>query len=274
MFTFLSDFFQNKGIDLLSALPLTECRLQKPHLLERAGITDGTVFLIAVPYFTPACAAADRNLSAYAVSRDYHGFFAELFDELLPLLQKIYPNERFACFADHSPIDERDAAARTGLGIIGRNGLLITEKYSSYVFLGEVVTSAKIETPTPVEIRTCEDCGKCQRACPMAVYGECLSALTQKKGELSEAETAYLLRYGSVWGCDICQEVCPHTQRAIKSESIYTKIPYFLERPIPHLTSEILCELSNEEFSRRAYAWRGKQTILRNLLLTEREKSR
>ena len=269
MFHFLFDFLQKKGIDTVSALPLSECKIQRAYLLEREGISDGTVFLLAIPYFTKPCTDDSRNLSAYAVSRDYHGFYKELFGELLPLLQKNYPEHRFACFADHSPIDERDAAARAGIGVIGKNGLLITEKYSSYVFLGEVVTSAILQTPPLQEIRFCENCGRCQQACPMEVCGGCLSALTQKKGVLSEKEQADIIRYGSVWGCDICQEVCPHTLRAIQSGSIYTQIPYFTQQTIPHLTASRLGKMTDEEFSARAYAWRGRETILRNLLIME-----
>ncbi|MBQ5892842.1 MAG: epoxyqueuosine reductase, partial [Clostridia bacterium] len=237
--------------------------MTKPYLLERAGITSGSAVILAVPYFTPACASPERNLSAYAVGRNYHAFFDALFEELLPLLKERYPEHRFAGFADHSPIAEIEAASRAGLGVIGKNGLLLTERYSSYVFLGELLTDAPLPY-TLVEPRFCESCGLCQKICPMEKIGTCLSALTQKKGELDEAEIAALRCYGSCWGCDLCQEVCPHTVRAIQSGSIYTPIPYFHENNIPRLNLAILDAMEEDEFQKRAYSWRKRETIRRN----------
>lgn len=269
MLQFLSQYFANRQIDLFAPIPLSECEIRKPYLLEREGIADGTAILFAVPYFTRACLDPKRNLSAYAVSRDYHGFFRALFDELLPILREKYPNEKFAGFADHSPIAELQAAARAGLGVIGKNSLLITEKYSSYVFLGELVTSARL--PTQIKpISACLDCGKCRAACPTEELGTCLSALTQKKGTLTEKEEADVRSFGSVWGCDICQEVCPYTQKAIQKGTIFTEISYFKADCIPRLTLEILDGMNDETFSGRAYSWRGRETIRRNLSLMEK----
>lgn len=269
MLRFLSEYFAEQKIDLFAPIPLSECEIRKPYLLEREGISDGTAVLIAVPYFTRACLSPDRNLSAYAVSRDYHGFFESFFAGLLPVLRNKYPNERFAGFADHSPIAELQAAARAGLGVIGKNSLLITEKYSSYVFLGELITSARL--PAQIKpIESCIGCGKCKTACPIEKIGTCLSALTQKKGELTEKERTDLLAYGSVWGCDLCQEVCPYTQKAIRNETIFSEIPYFQVNCIPRLTLEILDGMNDEHFSRRAYSWRGRDTIRRNLALMEK----
>ena len=268
MFAFLSKFFFKKGISLFAPIPLGSCRIQKPYLLERAEIRSGTVIMIAVPYFTKQCLDKKRNISCYAVSRDYHGFYRELFDELLPLLKQNFPQYRFAGFADHSPIAEIDAAARAGLGAIGKNHLLITEPYSSFVFLGCLVTDAVIPCEAK-PIKFCEACGKCISSCPAKTPSDCLSALTQKKGALTDEEQQTILRHGSAWGCDICQMICPHTVKAIRSETIYTTIPYFREQSLPCLTSEILDDMTEEAFASRAYAWRGRDTIKRNLILLE-----
>ena len=75
--------------------------------------------------------------------------------------------------------------------------------------------------------------------------------------------------YSSVWGCDICQEVCPHTKQALKDKTIFSPIPYFLENTIPYLTKEILDAMTDEEFETRAYAWRTRAVISRNLDLLE-----
>ena len=268
MFSFLTEILQKNALDLFAPIPLSACRLQKPYLLERAGIQDGTVIMLAVPYYTEACTEQTRNLSAYAVSHDYHTFFEMLFESILPRLCVQFPMHRFVGFADHSPIAEVEAAARAGLGVIGKNGLLLTQKYSSYIFLGEIVTDAHIPCQTH-EITYCSSCGACTSACPAKACGGCLSALTQKKGELTAAEAKALVHYGSAWGCDICQEVCPYTVRALQSGTIFTQIPYFTEAPIAHLTTEVLDAMSDAEFCKRAFAWRGRTVVRRNLLLLE-----
>lgn len=268
MLQFLSGYFSDRQIDLFAPISLSDCEIRKGYLLEREGIAEGTVIMIAIPYFTKACLSKERNLSAYAVSRDYHGFYREFFNDLLPILREKYPTERFAGFADHSPIAELQAAAEAGLGVIGKNGLLITEKYSSYVFLGELITSAKLPAKKQ-EIKRCIGCEKCMQSCPMPQIGSCLSALTQKKGDLTEEEKKTLLQYGSVWGCDLCQEVCPYTQKAIREGSIFSPIPYFEKDAIPCLTTDILNQMDEPTFLSRAYSWRGRETIARNLNLFE-----
>lgn len=273
MFAFLSNFLKKNAIDCFAPIALSDCRITRSYLLERVGIESGTAILLAIPYYTAASADPSRNVSSYAVCRDYHGYFDALFDELLPLLRDRFPTFRFAGFADHSAIDEVDAAARAGLGIIGENHLLITPKYSSYVFLGEIVTDAIIPCQAQ-EIRSCEGCGACKRACPANDCGVCLSALTQKKGELTKMEAEKLVHYGSAWGCDVCSEVCPHTQRAIREGTIYSPIPYFSNAPTPYMTVEALDAMSDIEFARRAYAWRGRDTLRRNLLLLQQSDER
>jgi len=271
MFEILLNFLQKKNIDLLGALPLSACRIMRPYLLERANIASGTVFMLAIPYFTRACEEESRNISAYAVSRDYHLFFEELYDELLPYLAERFPSCHFAAFADHSPISELHAAARAGLGVIGKNGLLLTEKYGSYVFLGEIITDMEI----PCEVGTvklCEDCGACTSACPSIVSEKsvCLSALSQEKGELSVEEQKILLDTNTVWGCDRCQECCPYNHRAKKRGSIYSPIPFFNKDTLPSPTAEQVERMSDTDFAHRAYSWRGRETILRNLRICEK----
>ena len=271
MFEILLNFLQRKNIDLVGVLPLSDCNVTRPYLLERVNISSGTVFMMAIPYRTPACDDPKRSISAYAVSRDYHLFFAKLFDELLPYLAEKFPNNRFAAFADHSPISELHAAARAGLGVIGKNGLLLTPKYGSYVFLGEVITDFEIPCRAH-EVNFCEDCGACKNACPTAVAEKnlCLSALSQKKGKLTEEEERILLSSNTVWGCDRCQECCPYNHRAMAAGTIYSPIPFFYEKPISSPTTEEIKNMSDKDFSERAYSWRGRETILRNLRICEK----
>ena len=265
----ISELLLAEHIDCFGFLPLSACSVQKSYLLEKNEIRDGTVILFAMPYYTHQC-DGDKNISAYAVAKDYHLYFKNLTSKLLTVLSEQFSHHRFAAFADHSPIDERMAAAAAGLGILGRHGLLITEKYSSYVFIGEIITDAimdcQISKPT-----YCENCGACLMACPMAKKETdvCLSALTQKKGTLSETEKALILKYGSVWGCDICQQVCPHTAKAKSAGTLYTPIPFFEEDTMCVLTSKKLLAMDDNTFAARAYSWRTREVIMRNLLLSE-----
>ena len=257
------------GIELVGALPLSKCKLLRPYKLKNAGFDtlEGlSVIVMAIPYYTEQKA---RNVSMYAVSRDYHLFAKELFRGVLPRLAERFPQYRFSGYADNSPISEVYAAALSGIGMIGDNMMLITEKYSSYVFLGEIITDLPIASTEVDGIRTCEHCGRCQAACPMSEIGECLSALTQKKGTLSDSEAQYIQKYGSAWGCDICQEVCPHTARAIRNKTIYTNIDFFKADTLPYLTSERLLDMTDAQFAERAFSWRGRNTIMRNLKILE-----
>jgi epoxyqueuosine reductase QueG len=139
------------------------------------------------------------------------------------------------------------------------NSLLITEKYGSYVFLGEIVTDLKINT-NHTEYKSCIGCKKCIIACPSKAISEtdfnekaCLSAVTQRKGELSAEEKKLMKECGCIWGCDICQDVCPMNKNAAKTE-----IEEFLSSANPYISAD--CELSH-----RAYEWRGRKVIERNI---------
>ncbi len=267
----LSTLFLENKIDCFGFLPLDACSVKKKYLLERAGIQNGSIAIFAMPYYTHACEGR-KNLSAYAIAKDYHLYFKILSDRLLSALRTEFPNHRFAAFADHAPIDERSAAAMAGLGVLGRNGLLITEKYSSYVFLGEIITDATLDC-VPEEIMPCMGCGACKKVCPLAngEIADCLSAVTQRKTALLPNEEQAILKYNSIWGCDLCQEVCPHTKKAKQEKTLYTPLTFFEEDVLPTLTREILLNTDDSAFAARAYSWRGREVILRNLTLSERK---
>ena len=170
-------FLSEEGIEYVSAIPLENCQIKKPYLLQKAGIDaeKANVILFAVPYY--AGKNEDRNISLYSVSRDYHLYFSLLFERIIPKLKKVFPDGTFVGFSDHSPIDEVHAAAAAGLGIIGKNHLLITEKYSSFVFIGSIITDIPCESFYE-EPKECENCGKCASACPCGLdIKKCISAL-------------------------------------------------------------------------------------------------
>ena len=268
------------------AIPLSVCRPARTYLLDRAGIPyTGTAVLFAIPYvMTEDIRNPERNLSLYAVPRDYHGYMKELDTAVLPSLRKAYPQHTFALFADHSPILEADAAARAGLGVLGINGLLITKEYGSFVFIGEIIIDADYSTVTgeslpsfPAEPPTCEKCGACLAACPMGCRegdrANCLSALTQKKGTLTETEINAVRKGGLAWGCDACQLACPHNIHVIR-EGQDTTIPYFLEKRLTRIRIDTLAAMSDHKFASRAYSWRGRGVIARNLDLLEEDHTR
>lgn len=272
MFSAVSELLKKKRIELVAPISLSDCRITRKYLLDRVGIENGSVFIFAVPYLSSAALGVERNISVYAAPPDYHAFFAALFEEILPALRVRFPSCKFVGFADHSPIDERHAAASAGLGILGDNGMLITEKYSSYVFLGEIITDATVQCVSHLPIH-CESCGACRASCPYSLSGTCLSSLTQKKGILSSEEEADLVKFSSAWGCDICQEVCPHTKRALISGTALSPIRFFNENVIPKITPDIISDMSDGEFACRAYSWRGRETIMRNLTLLHSSQS-
>lgn len=262
-----------EGLDCFGLLPLSACRLGRTYLLERQGISpaaEGSVLMMVLPYYTRA---EVRNLSRYAVPPDYHHIAAALFERLIPHLKETFPHGRFAGFADHSPIDERHAAALAGLGVIGDNGLILTRRYSSYVFLCEIISDLPTDS-LPGSVEGCLHCGACARACPVGLdKSRCRSALTQKKGALTPEEEEAIREGGSAWGCDICQEVCPFTARAEAEGTICSPLPAFGENLIPYLTPELAEGMDDDTFAARAYAWRGRETVLRNLRLLEKENS-
>ena len=268
LYDLISEQLLSHGVPLFAPLKLSDCLIVKPYLLEKAGIQDGSVVMCAVPYFSKKL-LGDHNISAYCAVKDYHGFFEILKKEIPEALKKEYPDNKFAIFADHSPIDERHAAAIAGLGIIGLNGMLITEKYSSYIFLGELVTDAALPA-VKKEIEYCIGCKKCKSACMIDELGSCLSAVTQKKGDLDEKEISFMQRYNTAWGCDVCQKVCPYTEKAIKNGTVFTETEYFLSDIIPDLDTDILNALDADAFAARAFSWRGKSTVERNLKILEK----
>ncbi len=260
----LDNLFCELGIEYYSAVRIDGLKTVKQYLLDRLPFSPSSAVVFLVPYYFGGA----ENLSEYAAARDYHIFIKDAGERVCEFLRSRL-GAGAAAFGDHSPIDERDAAARLGLGIIGDNGLLINEKYGSYVFIGEVITDAspdEIGAAQPGQIEECEHCGRCRAACPAPEIGQCLSALTQKKGTLTDEERAVIKRYGSVWGCDLCQSACPHN----KAPRI-TPVPFFREERTPVLTGKIISEMSDEQFAARAYSWRGRETLMRNLEIFEKD---
>ena len=264
----IESFFEKEKIEYFSVLPYSFCRESAPEIMAREDFSPKSVIIFLVPYYT----GVGVNISRYAISRDYHLAIKEISTGLIAALSSEFPEAHFRIYGDHSPIDERHAAISAGLGILGDSGLLINEKYGTYVFIADVVTDILPEAlgakSTPEALCRCISCGACKKACPTGVLSgkssECLSFITQKKGELTEEEILLMKKYNTAWGCDECQSACPYNKNAK-----LTPVPFFYEKRIEKLTSEILSSMSKEEFKTRAFAWRGKKTVERNLKIFE-----
>lgn len=231
-----------------------------------------TVLVAAFPYFNGETAG---NLSVYARGRDYHLVLGQRLNAICTLLRQNNPEYLFIPGVDSSPLPEREAAWLAGLGLRGRNGLVILPPYGSYVFLGTVLTDAPWAYAAPPAAPGCMACGKCAAACPGGALGEegfhpdrCLSALTQRKGDLTGEETAHLRAHPYVWGCDICQTVCPYNQGVQIGP-----LDEFCEGYLSTLTAPMVDNLTNKTFRQRfgdrAFAWRGLAVLKRNLKLKD-----
>ena len=269
MKAFLKKYFDGKNVEFFSVLPYSDCRETLPRLIERENFVPRSVILYLLPYYV----GETVNISRYAASLDYHSAIREVGLGLMDVLNENYPLSHSKSYGDHSPIDEIGAALRSGLGMAGDNGLLINEKYGSYVFVGDIITDIppeELDAISPLTVRRCEGCGACRAACPTGILRsegcDCLSAITQKKGTLSDSEMELMRKYNTAWGCDECQRVCPHNV-----SPLVTPIEFFKKDNIFHLTREMLDAMSDEEFSARAFAWRKRATVERNLDVLEKK---
>ncbi len=204
-------------------------------------------------------------ISRYARGRDYHDVMRAALEELAHKLLAIEAFEWRAC-VDTAPIQERSYARQAGLGWIGRNQCLINEPLGSWFFLGELLTSLAIEPDSPPPDR-CGTCTRCVEACPTQALvpvsrldedgpGEwrldarrCISYLNiELKGPVPEEHRQSL--GANIFGCDICQDVCPWNSRAPETAdpAFRTSISDAFD-PAPPLES--LAYLTEEEFRAR-----------------------
>lgn len=259
----IKSYFESKNIEYYAVLPYSACREINPGIMAREGFEPKSVIVYLLPYYT----GETVNLSRYAASLDYHLALRECADGLISAIKTVAPDASFKGYGDHSPISEVSAALVGGLGVIGDNGLILNEKYGSYVFIGDIVIDIDpqaLGAISPCEVKGCHHCGACKRACPTGILrgegDDCLSAITQRKGELADFEVEMMRKYNTVWGCDLCQSVCPYNR-----EPKITPIEFFHRERIIELTRDLLDSMDKATFTRRAFAWRGRKTVERNL---------
>lgn len=196
-----------------------------------------------------------KNISRYATVKDYHKVCSKILEEICFKLKENFKENKFIFFIDNSPINEVKAAVYSGLGVMGKNGLLINEKYGSFCFIGEIVTDFKIQTVN-INNTKCIECNVCIKNCPSGFLSDknnkCLSSVTQQKQPLTKFEEEMIKKEGCIWGCDKCQEVCP-----MNKDKEFTKINEFIISYKNEYTE-------NEDITDRAFQWRGEKIIKRN----------
>ncbi len=257
------EFFQRENIEYFRELPISCLSVidekKMARIREKLGTVESAIFFL-MPY---GVGQKTTNLSVYAQVRDYHFFAREIGLRFGEFLKEKRLDLSFHLAADSSPLDERLGAATAGLGILGENGLLITERYGSLVFIGEIFLSRSVNPEAPQEVKKCLSCGKCAAACPTGAVGDkrkekCLSLISQKKNRTSE-EDALLAETECKWGCDLCQNVCPYNENAEE-----TPIFFFHEGIVSKLTDEVIAS-PKAEFETRAFSWRGREILKRNM---------
>ena len=179
-----------------------------------------SVVAVALNYFTPhehEENPAKGKVSRYAWGDDYHDVLKEKLRELLGFIQSIDETADAKICVDTAPIMDKAWAARAGLGWIGKHSNLITKEFGSWVFLGEILLNLELEYDSEIVADHCGNCTACLDACPtnaiVAPYTvdsrKCLSYATIELRAPNLPEELVKDLNGWLYGCDICQDVCP-----------------------------------------------------------------
>ena len=202
-------------------------RFDPKELLENVK----SVIILGVNYYHTNSETIPKGkglVSRYARGKDYHKVIRKKTENLLYRIDKEMSGEyQHKWWVDYGPFMERSYAEKSGLGYIGKNGMLITKQFGSWIFISEILTTIEIERdqPTDLEHGKCGTCRLCIDACPTDAIvsprvvdsNKCISYLTIERPETIQDELA--LKFGSmIFGCDVCQDVCPHNiSRQIKT---------------------------------------------------------
>ena len=201
---------------------------------------------------------------------DYHYVLQDKLERLAKGIEELTADFEYKGMVDTGALVDTAVAQRAGIGFIGKNGLVISKEFGSYMFLGELITNLDIEPDQPVDYG-CGDCNRCVTACPTScLIGDgsmnakrCLSFQTQDKGVM-DLEFRKKIKT-VIYGCDICQICCPYNKGL--DNPLATEIDPELSHPelLPFL------ELSNgqfkEKFGHVAGSWRGKNILQRNAII-------
>jgi epoxyqueuosine reductase len=199
-------------------------------------------------------AGPSGRVAAYAWGADYHDVIPELLKALVAFIEReVGEPVSNRWYTDTGPVLERDFAQRAGLGWIGKNTCLIDPQSGSYYLLAEILLGLELRPDEPIRSDHCGTCTRCLEACPTSCIlpdrtldaGRCISYLTiELKGPIPEDLRPRMGNW--VFGCDICQEVCPWNQR-FSFTGVETPLAARQEIPRPNLSEEL--SLTPEAFN-------------------------
>ena len=177
-----------------------------------------SMIVVGLNYYQNTEADFGENISIYSYGKDYHKVIKKKLKKLQEFLKNNNINSR--CFVDSAPVWEKYFAVKAGLGWIGKNSLLINREIGSFFFIGVVLTDFDFGETEPIN-HSCKKCRKCIENCPTNAITEektidctkCISYLTIENNEIISDELKQ--KFGKyVFGCDICQKVCPFNKEA------------------------------------------------------------
>lgn len=234
-----------------------------------------TVVAVALSYNhpdPPKPAGLRGRLSKYCRGLDYHDLMLERLQQVAELISREY-GARSLCYVDTGPPLERAFAEKAGIGRMGKNTNLIIPGLGSWVFLGVLITDLEVPPDTAAAYSICGSCRLCLDACPTQCLDDwildsenCLGYLNQKHHSIPQEHRH---RMGDwLFGCDVCQDVCPHNKRA-GSELVPEFAP--LEQPGAFPSLLQLLEMTEGQFEEwfgpTAADWRGSEALKRNALV-------
>ncbi|MEN9222051.1 MAG: tRNA epoxyqueuosine(34) reductase QueG, partial [Thermostichus sp. BF3_bins_97] len=206
--------------------------MKDPRRLDVGLVLPGakSVIAVALNYYTPIPHSRDPTkgkISRYAWGRDYHRVLGRRLKQLHLWMQAEFPSCQNRFYVDTGPVAEKPWAMQAGLGWIGKNGLLLTREYGSWIFLGVILTTLTLIPDRP-HTHHCGTCRRCLEACPtQAIVSpgvvdsrQCIAYHTlESHAEGIPSDIAQTL-HNWVAGCDICQDVCPWNQRFAQPSGI------------------------------------------------------
>lgn len=207
-----------------------ERRIDPPELLPGAK----SVISVAINYFNnPTENIGDNNLrfSRHVWGNDYHAVLKSKLGVLWDFIRNNYPKASGKIYVDAGPMMEKAWAVRAGIGWQGKNSIIITKEYGSWVFLGEIICDIEFNYESPIE-DLCGDCSLCIDACPTNAIVEpyvlnaarCIAHQTiENEGECNPEIKKLVGRW--IYGCDICQDVCPWNLKSQQQTSTEEFMP-------------------------------------------------